>query len=1787
MKNRVYVFIFLICFPFNNASGEPSLPSRIGGKLFEYGRQISRLTDKGYVIEIHKKDGTHFEPSATDTNGLNRYDFYDINIPMGDRSNASVGDTGFIHVFKDGVERPVASPPGGKFVIGKSGSIKVINIIIGNAPRAAPVIVPTDGSSSRTIKLNAHNSFYADDRELTYVWEQKSGPKVILSDPTIPDPEFTLPDITILNQDPIIFTLKISNAFGDSVDDTIGIFAQSNKTPRVSPPQKALPFKDTFSTDAFKDQRFTTANWSTFDGYIKLPQVKPTMGAFDPYKSEYQFGSQSNASFAAEIADMDGDGDMDVIIGNKDELNYLYLNNGTSQPFQNVEPKPLGSERLHTYAFAIADINRDGALDIVEACFGCANRLWFNNRSLDPFKDVTPVIFDPSKSNFTTSLVIADINDDHLPDLIVGDRHKVNLLYLNNGTNHPFDNALPITDHENATTSLKLCDVDQDEDLDLIEGNFNEPNVLYLNQGWPDYFSETIPVNTNLDDTQSIALGDMNNDGLIDLMVGNFEEEDRLFFNTQDRIPFSEESATFIGNDFTQTLAVHIHDLNGDGYLDIITAGFGANLMYINNGTASPFENVTAVEITSDLKTRDLALADLDGDFDVDMIEVNQGQLNMLYINNAISGFTFISDQRNCTYQIDFADMDNDGDLDMIEGNYGKINHLFLNNGTASPFMGDRGMNITTAAKNTISISIGDVNQDSFPDMVSGNYNQMNKLYLNSGPPDFFTTSIAIGNLSDKTRYVTLADINGDTYLDLLVGNDGINYIYYNNPQQSSNPYSGVQPVSLSTERNCTNFLMAVDMNKDGYTDIVAGNSYGKNKLYLNNQNGGFIGTDISTDENDTQILIIYDIDNDNDLDIIAGNYDSRNRLYLNNGDQTFIARNVTPNEFYTQSLTLGDINNDQQPDLIVGTYDANNSIYLNNGNLSFLERTSPLIIPSGIHETMDCELRDLDMDGDLDLIEANSNHMNWLHMNNGNGASFFTGTESVYQNLNQNMAVVSSLEVDHITSGNIPKVVLRVKDDLEYNTHIDYYLSNNGGKQYFQVQPDISFIFPTQGNDLRWRARLTSLSPARTPKVDEILLDVQQMHFSETFSPLTIEKNSIDYKIEFSLCEYIGTVTIEATSSNQLVIPDNNIEGDCNGGDCYLLITPQHNITEDTVIMITAADESGSAYTQFTVSVEDACPLAISSTNKTYEDQPVNARLHAEGGSWRRFFIPDQGDKGQAIVTQQSLGDFTFTPHPDLNGTNIFYFTVENDNCDISTGAVTIDIIPVNDPPSFNKGDDLTILSHGVQFGPQAWADNISYGHANESDQILTFEVTTDDADKQYFQDDGLPNLSSDGHFSCFPKPNVEATIAVHVKLTDNGKTENGGKDTSETVNLSIQLQKVFQTLNLTSAHGTVDIKAEQYIKPDTYKNTIPGNVFDVNIGNAFPDPFALTLVHRSSVTLKANPHDGFRFVRWIIDGVTHINNPISLEMNQNKTIVAAYTNQYTLKIDRQGDYGNIKVNDQLISLPFEQSFSKNSDIRIEALNQNLWSFIAYDGSIQSQQNIINLSMMSDQHIVATFKPFLKLSISSDDDTAVFINNVSHPLPYTNDSLNKGDILQLAPVQKQLFSHWSVDNHYIKEPVLSFTMDTNKAIVLHLNTVNISLTAGWNLISIPVIPYDNKLLTLFPDAKDAYLYKNGTYIKTSSIPTGLGVWVNVPEEQSYTIGGQLFVTNNQKLNPGWVLVGMIHKETRLTCNPPDAIDIVYQYKNGTFQEVPKEHKLIPKYGYFLRVVSPCSISLE
>jgi hypothetical protein len=70
----------------------------------------------------------------------------------------------------------------------------------------------------------------------------------------------------------------------------------------------------------------------------------------------------------------------------------------------------------------------------------------------------------------------------------------------------------------------------------------------------------------------------------------------------------------------------------------------------------------------------------------------------------------------------------------------------------------------------TISLAVGDVNGDGFPDIVAGNYGQQNRLYLNNGNGTF-ATGVPFGAILNTTE-VGLANINGDAKPELIVATD-------------------------------------------------------------------------------------------------------------------------------------------------------------------------------------------------------------------------------------------------------------------------------------------------------------------------------------------------------------------------------------------------------------------------------------------------------------------------------------------------------------------------------------------------------------------------------------------------------------------------------------------------------------------------------------------------------------------------------------------------------------------------------------------------------------------------------------------------------------------------------------------------------------------------------------------------------------------------------------------------------------------------------------------------------
>jgi hypothetical protein len=557
------------------------------------------------------------------------------------------------------------------------------------------------------------------------------------------------------------------------------------------------------------------------------------------------------------------------------------------------------------------------------------------------------------------------------------------------------------------------------------------PQAIYAQ--WP-AFDVRHPFGPINDKTYSVAVGDLNGDGHLDIVTGNHGEQNVVYLNDGTG---NFATARIFGPDNDVTSSVAVGDLNSDGYLDIIIGNHGQNAVYLNDGAG----NFAAARNfgPNNSVTNSVVVGDVNGDGYLDIIVGNNGQ-NVVYLNDGAGNFTternFGTGSDN-TYSVVLGDLNGDSHLDIVTGNSGQIvderhtgepNMIYLNDGGGN-FSTPRSFG--TSSDRTFSVAVGDLNGDGHLDIVTGNgdepnlepgifVGEQNILYLNDGTGNF-STSQAFGPNDDKTSSVVIADLDGDGYLDILVGNrEQANFVYLNDGSATS-----FTPLVFGTGLDATRSVVAGDMNGDGHLDLVTGNVPqidwgtsgdntgqrlvgGQNVVYLNNGAGALSSTrDLGTDSDDTYSVAVGDVNGDGHLDIVTGNIPRRdgnnyvggqNVVYLNDGAGHFsTARSFGTGSDSTFSVAVGDINGDGHLDIVTGNIsrgDGNNYVggqnvvYLNDGAGHFSTARN---FGTSSDSTFSVAVGDMNGDGHLDIIAGNSTQQNFVYLNDGAG-NFPTG---------------------------------------------------------------------------------------------------------------------------------------------------------------------------------------------------------------------------------------------------------------------------------------------------------------------------------------------------------------------------------------------------------------------------------------------------------------------------------------------------------------------------------------------------------------------------------------------------------------------------------------------------------------------------------------------------------------------------------------------------------------------------------------------------------------------------
>ena len=644
------------------------------------------------------------------------------------------------------------------------------------------------------------------------------------------------------------------------------------------------------------------------------------------------------------------------------------------------QQSPLTTEVFNAKAVVTGDVNNDGLPDIVIGNHGQPNLLYLNLGG-GQFYEGAMI---GNEAENTSSIALGDINGNGALDIVVGNINGINKIYFNDGTGK-FAASVNISETIYNTRSIALGDVNNDGHLDIILGNYGTTNRLYLNHGGGDFGTGEDITNASMD-TLSVVLGDVNADGYPDLVTGNWAQPNRLYLNdTQGGFILGYD----IAEDSDPTNVVALADVNNNGKLDIIAGNYGTeNCVYFNQENNQWKRTVLSADT---LLTTGLCTGDMDGDGLVDVITADDALNIHVYFGLGDGTFTrrsAIAEEAHVPSSVVVADFSTDGRLDILSGSFSDPPCLFINRGCSNPFRMAQRYPLNVSGENTTSLALHDIDGDGHADIVAGKMRQPNVIYLNNGRGDFLP-AVAISNDSHATTSIAIGDVTEDGLPDIVAGNmQEENVLYINKGSMAW------ESMAISNDKLGTTSVALGDINGNGFLDVVVGNLGDVNQLFLNAGNGTFkMGMDIAKDTHDTFSVVLGDVNGDGRLDLVVGNYGAPNRLYLNSGGaypfSDIEGMNISPDSHNTLSIALGDLNGDGLLDVVAGNFEGPDRYYLNAGGEILFEGPAGKNITEDLNRTFSISLGDLDGDGDLDIASGNAEQIDYIYLNNGTEEPF------------------------------------------------------------------------------------------------------------------------------------------------------------------------------------------------------------------------------------------------------------------------------------------------------------------------------------------------------------------------------------------------------------------------------------------------------------------------------------------------------------------------------------------------------------------------------------------------------------------------------------------------------------------------------------------------------------------------------------------------------------------------------------------------------------------------------
>jgi hypothetical protein len=365
----------------------------------------------------------------------------------------------------------------------------------------------------------------------------------------------------------------------------------------------------------------------------------PSMDWFPFWSSDGQrivFNSRRDGNLEIYVMDADGSNVVRLTDSPGDDFNAVWQPSPVAETTTSAAPlaferSPQTFESVPTWQVGLADLDGDGDLDAVFAnAQGIASQVWLNDGGA---QEGTPGHFSDSGLELTTEghgIDVGDLDGDgHIDVLITPHSGKPTEVYLNDGAAR-FERVDGAFERSIGYRAI-LADMDGDGDLDAV-GEDGSGTAVYLNDG-----------------------------------AGHFAPSDIRF-----------------------PLTVTLGDLDGDGDVDVFIKEEGIGYRAMLNDGAGHFRSHWASQDTTAMRMGDVALGDVDADGDLDAVATNghfqsTSHPALVLLNDGAGRFTDTGQRLSAVRNAGVAlgDLDGDGDLDLVLTDHMKPTQVWINDGMA------------------------------------------------------------------------------------------------------------------------------------------------------------------------------------------------------------------------------------------------------------------------------------------------------------------------------------------------------------------------------------------------------------------------------------------------------------------------------------------------------------------------------------------------------------------------------------------------------------------------------------------------------------------------------------------------------------------------------------------------------------------------------------------------------------------------------------------------------------------------------------------------------------------------------------------------------------------------------------------------------------------------------------------------------------------------------------------------------------------------------------------------